>query len=86
MISSLTSKLRVVSSSTRDFYLFNTRHYKFILVQVILSRLLGALTLEFFKDLSWSVIKEILEGEAAKFLNEQEHAEKVKNAKKVENI
>ena len=44
------------------------------------------MNLEFFKDLSWSVIKEVLEGEAAKFLNKQEHAEKVKNAKKVENI
>ena len=42
--SSLSSKLRVVSSSTRDFYLFDTHHYKFNLVQVILSRLLGALT------------------------------------------
>ena len=44
MTSSLSSKLRVISSSTRDFYLFNTHHYKFYLVQVILSRLLGPLT------------------------------------------
>ena len=44
------------------------------------------MNLEFFEDLSWSVIKEVLEGEAAKFLNEQECAEKVKNAKKVKNM
>lgn len=37
------------------------------------------INLEFFKNLSWSVIEEVLEGEAAKFLNEQECAEKVKN-------
>jgi len=44
------------------------------------------MNLEFFEDLSWSVIEEVLEGEAAKFPNEQERAEKVKNAKKVKNV
>jgi len=44
------------------------------------------MNLEFFEDLSWSEIKEVLEGEVAEFLNERERAKKVKNAKKVENM
>jgi len=42
--------------------------------------------LKFFEDLSWSEMEEVLEEEVAEFLNEREHAKKVKTTKKVKNV